>query len=65
MKQSRCPTAIRAAAEERLATRELVREGLRQVAAGTPSIPADAVREWLAAEDDRPFPDCRKSPATR
>jgi predicted transcriptional regulator len=46
--------AIRAFVEERQATRELVREGLRQVEGGAPSVPADEVRDWLLADDDRP-----------
>ena len=54
--------AIRAFVEERQATRELVLEGLRQVEAGRPSVPADAVQDWLLADDDRPFPESRKAP---
>ncbi len=54
--------AIRSFVEERQATRELVREGLRQVEAGEPSIPPDAVHDWLLAEDGRAFPKGRKAP---
>ena len=54
--------AIRAFVDERQATRELVREGLRQVEAGAPSLSADEVRDWLLAEDDRPFPQGRAAP---
>ncbi len=54
--------AIRAFVEEREATRDLVREGLRQVAAGAGSIPPDEVQDWLLADDDRPFPNGRKIP---
>ena len=54
--------AIRALVEERQATRELVIEGLRQVEAGAPSVPADEVQDWLLADDDRPFPEGRKAP---
>ena len=36
------------------------RAGLRQVAAGAPSIPSEEVRDWLLADDDRPFPEGRK-----
>ena len=53
--------AIRAFVEERQATRELVIEGLRQVEAGAPSVPADEVQDWLLADDDRPFPEGRKA----
>jgi predicted transcriptional regulator len=48
--------AIRAFIEEREATRELVREGLRQVEAGASGIATDDVHDWLLADDDRPFP---------
>jgi predicted transcriptional regulator len=54
--------AIRAFVEERQATRELVAEGLRQVEAGTPSVPAEEVQDWLLADDDRPFPKGRRAP---
>lgn len=54
--------AIRAFVEERRATRALVHEGLRQVVAGTPSVPAEAVHDWLMADDDRPFPQGRTAP---
>jgi predicted transcriptional regulator len=54
--------AIRAFVEERLATRELVIEGLRQVAAGAPSVSPDEVRDWLLADDDRAFPEGGKAP---
>ena len=54
--------AIRAFVDERQATRELVREGLRQVEAGAPSLSADEVRDWLLAKDDRPFPEGREAP---
>ena len=54
--------ALRGFVDERQATRELVREGLRQVAAGAPSIPSEEVRDWLLADDDRPFPEGRKGP---
>jgi len=54
--------AIRAFVEERQATRELVIEGLQQVAAGAPGVSADEVRDWLLAEDDSPFPEGRKAP---
>lgn len=47
--------AIRAFTEERQATRELIREGLRQIEAGAPSIPADAIEGWFSS-DARPFP---------
>jgi predicted transcriptional regulator len=53
--------AIRAFVEERQATRELVREGLRQVEAEAPSVPPDEVRDWLLADDGRPFPKARKA----
>jgi predicted transcriptional regulator len=53
--------AIRAFVEERQATRELIDEGLRQVEAGAPSIAAEAVRDWLLSDDDRPFPDAREA----
>ena len=52
--------AIRGFVDERQATRDLVREGLRQVETGAPSIPPDEVRDWLLADDDRPFPEGRK-----
>lgn len=52
--------AIRAFVEERQATRDLVAEGLRQVAAGAPAIPADAVRDWLLGDEHGPFPEGRK-----
>lgn len=48
--------AIRAFVEERQATRELVCEGLRQVAAGGASVSADEVRNWLLEDEDQPFP---------
>jgi predicted transcriptional regulator len=51
--------AIRAFVDERQATRELVREGLRQIEAGAPAASPDEVRDWLLAEDDRPFPKGR------
>jgi predicted transcriptional regulator len=54
--------AIRAFIAERQATRELVREGLRQIVAGAPSLSADEVRDWFLAADERPFPDGRKAP---
>ena len=54
--------AIRGFVEERLATRELVREGLRQVEADAPSVSPEEVRDWLLADDDRPFPEGRKAP---
>jgi predicted transcriptional regulator len=54
--------AIRGFVNERQATRDLVREGLRQVAGRAPSIPSEEVREWLLADDDRPFPEGRKAP---
>ena len=54
--------AIRGFVDERQATRDLAREGLRQVAAGAPSIPSEEVRDWLLADDDRPFPEGRKAP---
>lgn len=54
--------AIRALVEERQATRELVREGLRQVEAGASPIPAEAIRDWLLGDDDQPFPEGRKAP---
>jgi len=54
--------AIRGFVDERQATRELACEGLRQVAAGAPSIPSEEVRDWLLADDDRPFPEGRKAP---
>lgn len=54
--------AIRGFVEERQATRELVREGLRQVEAGAPSVSAEEVQDWLLAGDDRPFPEGRKVP---
>jgi predicted transcriptional regulator len=54
--------AIRAFVEERQATRELVLEGLRQVEAGAPSISAEAVKDWLLADDGRAFPEARKAP---
>ncbi len=54
--------AIRSFVEERIATRELLVEGLRQVEANVPSASADEVRDWLLAEDDRPFPQGRKLP---
>ena len=53
--------AIRAFVEERQATRDLVLEGLRQVEAGAPSIPAEEVQDWLLADNDRPFPEARKA----
>jgi len=49
--------AIRAFVEERQATRALVREGLRQVAARAPSVSPEEVQEWLMSEDDGPFPE--------
>jgi predicted transcriptional regulator len=52
--------AIRAFVEERQATRELLHEGLRQVEVGAASIAPEEVRDWLLAEDDRPFPEGRK-----
>lgn len=54
--------AIRAFVDERQATRDLVREGLRQVKAGAPSIPAEAIQDWLLGDDDQPFPEGRKAP---
>lgn len=48
--------AIRGFVEERQATRELVLEGLRELEAGVASVSADAVQDWLLADDDRPFP---------
>lgn len=54
--------AIRAFVAEREATRELVREGLRQVDGAGPSVSADEVRDWLLADDERPFPEGRKAP---
>jgi predicted transcriptional regulator len=54
--------AIRAFVEERQATRDLVREGLRQVEAGAPSLSPEQVQDWLLAGDDRPFPEGRKAP---
>lgn len=54
--------AIRAFVEERQATRDLIREGLRQVEAGAPAAAADAVHDWLLSDEDRPFPDGRTAP---
>ena len=54
--------AIRCFVDERQANRDLVREGLRQVAADAPSIPPEEARDWLLADDDRPFPEGRKAP---
>ena len=54
--------AIRGFVDERQATRDLVREGLRQVETGAPSIPPDEVRDWLLADVDRPFPEGWKAP---
>ena len=54
--------ALRGFVDERQATRELVREGLRQVAAGALAIPSEEVRDWLLADDDRLFPEGRKAP---
>lgn len=54
--------AIRSFVEERRATRELVREGLRQVEAGAPSVSPEEVQDWLLADDSRPFPEGRKVP---
>lgn len=54
--------AIRAFVDERQATRDLVREGLRQMEAGAPSIPAEAIRDWLLGDDDQPFPEGRTAP---
>ena len=53
--------AIRAFVDERRATRELLLEGLRQVEAGAPSVPAEEVQDWLLADDDRAFPEGRKA----
>ena len=53
--------AIRAFVAERQATRDLVREGLRQVEAGAPSLSPDEVHDWFLADDDRPFPDGSKA----
>jgi predicted transcriptional regulator len=53
--------AIRAYVEERRATRDLLREGLRQVEAGAPSLSPEEVHDWLVADDDRPFPEGRKA----
>lgn len=54
--------AIRAFVEERRASRDLIREGLRQIEAGAPSIPAEEIRDWLLSDEDRPFPAGRKEP---
>lgn len=54
--------AIRAFVEERQATRELIREGLRQIDDGAPSMPADEIHDWLLSEEDGPFPAGRKAP---
>jgi predicted transcriptional regulator len=54
--------AIRAFVAERQATRDLVREGLRQIEAGAPSLSSDQVQEWFLADDDGPFPNGRKAP---
>ncbi len=51
--------AIRAFVEERQATRDLVREGLRQVEAGASGVPAQDVHDWLLSDEDAPFPDVR------
>ena len=53
--------AIRAFVEERQATRELVREGLRQVESGGASLSSEEVQGWFLADDDRPFPAGRKT----
>ena len=49
--------AIRGFVDERQATRDLVREGLRQVAAGAPAILSEDVRDWLLAAADRLSPE--------
>lgn len=54
--------AIRAFVEERRATRELVEEGVRQVEAGEPAVPADEIHDWLLGAEDQPFPAGRKRP---
>lgn len=54
--------AIRAFVAERQATRELVREGLRQVEAGGPASSPEEVRDWFLADDDRPFSGGAKVP---
>ncbi|WP_172332586.1 CopG family ribbon-helix-helix protein [Mangrovicoccus sp. HB161399] len=51
--------AIRAFVEERHATRDLVREGLRQVDAGAPGLQARDVHDWLLSGDSAPFPGPR------
>jgi predicted transcriptional regulator len=52
--------AIRSFVEERNATRELVREGLRQVAADAPALTPEDVRQWLLGPEETPFPAGRK-----
>jgi predicted transcriptional regulator len=54
--------AIRAFVEERQATRDLIREGLRQIEAGAPSIPADEIHDWLLGDEGHPFPGGRQAP---
>ena len=49
--------AIRAFVEERLATRSLIDTGLALAGRSSPGIAANAVHDWLAADDDCPFPE--------
>lgn len=48
--------AIRAFVEERRAVRELVDAGLDMVERDASGASPEAVHDWMAAEDDRPFP---------
>ena len=49
--------AIRNFVEERIATRELLRAGLALIERGSEGVAPEAVHEWLAADDERAFPE--------
>ena len=48
--------ALRNFVEERIATRELLRVGLGLIEQEVEGVAPEAVREWLAADDERGFP---------
>ena len=51
--------AIRAFVEERRAVRDLLDAGLEMVARESPGAAPEEVRDWMLADDDRPFPAAR------
>ena len=48
--------AIRNFVDERIATRELLRAGLALIDGGAEGLGPRDVHEWLAADEERPFP---------